>query len=192
MPDINGIPYVESTDLVSGWPTVSQSVAQEVSDQLASKLDLAGGKILQIVRATDSTSRATTSSTYVDVTGMSVTITPQKSDSAVLIMALGLVTPSTGSAATSGALGYLRITDSSDNAISGAEELQVGFSLAALAVGNGSILRIPFSLSARATPATTSAVTYKLRFRADAGFVTTTTIANNVTTGQMYAIEVSA
>lgn len=37
MPDINGIPYVESTDLVSGWPTVSQSVAQEVSDQLASK-----------------------------------------------------------------------------------------------------------------------------------------------------------
>ena len=39
MPDIGGIPYVDSSDLVSGWPTVSQSVAQEVSDQLASKLD---------------------------------------------------------------------------------------------------------------------------------------------------------
>jgi hypothetical protein len=39
MPDINGIPYVESDDLVSAYPAVSQSLAQEVSDQLASKLD---------------------------------------------------------------------------------------------------------------------------------------------------------
>ena len=38
MPDINGIPYVESSDLVSAYPTVSQDLAQEVSDQLASKL----------------------------------------------------------------------------------------------------------------------------------------------------------
>jgi len=43
MPDINGIPYVESTDLVSGWPTISQSVAQEVSDQLAEKVPYAYG-----------------------------------------------------------------------------------------------------------------------------------------------------
>lgn len=37
MPDINGIPYVESTDLVSAYPAASQALAQEVSDQLASK-----------------------------------------------------------------------------------------------------------------------------------------------------------
>jgi len=43
MPDINGIPYVESTDLVSGYPSVSQSLAQEVSDQLASKLPYSYG-----------------------------------------------------------------------------------------------------------------------------------------------------
>ena len=41
MPDINGIPYVESGDLVAGYPAVSQSLAQEVSDQLASKVDYA-------------------------------------------------------------------------------------------------------------------------------------------------------
>lgn len=37
MADINGIPYVESGDLVSAYPTVSQNLAQEVSDQLATK-----------------------------------------------------------------------------------------------------------------------------------------------------------
>jgi len=40
MPDINGIPYVESDDLVSAYPSVSQSLAQEVSDQLAAKGDI--------------------------------------------------------------------------------------------------------------------------------------------------------
>ena len=39
MPDINGIPYVESTDLVSAYPAVSLALAQELDDQLASKLN---------------------------------------------------------------------------------------------------------------------------------------------------------
>jgi len=43
MPDINGIPYVESDDLVSAYPSVSQSLAQEVSDQLAAKLPYSYG-----------------------------------------------------------------------------------------------------------------------------------------------------
>jgi len=43
MPDINGIPYVESGDFVSAYPTVSQDLAQEVSDQLATKLPYSYG-----------------------------------------------------------------------------------------------------------------------------------------------------
>jgi hypothetical protein len=58
-----------------------------ISAQLATKLDVAGGKILQIVRATDSTNRSTTSTSFADVTGMSVTITPQKSTSSILVLA---------------------------------------------------------------------------------------------------------
>jgi len=183
MPDINGIPYVESTDLVSGYPSVSQSLAQEVSDQLASKLDLAGGKILQIVRATDSTARTTTSTSFTDVTGMSVTITPQKSDSALIILS------TCSHALTRGAdgvtRGSLRLADSSDNALSGSENnLQ----------GNGNATRSfqnYTTLVGYVTPATTSAVTYKLQFRIqDTGV--THTIQNAATTGQIYAIEVSA
>ena len=40
-----------------------------------------GGKVLQVVRATDSTQRTTNNTDWEDVTGMSVTITPQKSNS---------------------------------------------------------------------------------------------------------------
>lgn len=34
-----GLPYVESSDLISGYPTVSQALAEELDDQLAAKLD---------------------------------------------------------------------------------------------------------------------------------------------------------
>jgi len=175
MPDINGIPYVESDDLVSAYPSVSQSLAQEVSDQLAAKLDLAGGKILQIVRATDSTSRSTTSTSYVDVTGMSVTITPQKSDSAVLLVCTVQLSPA------GGWLTFLQITDSSNNGISGAQDNRYG-------INTGSEQRA-VTLMAYSTPATTSATTYKLRFKTQSG---TTAINNDFSTGQMFAIEVSA
>ena len=77
-----------------------------------------GGKILQIVRATDTTARTTTSTTYVDVTGMSITITPQKSDSAVLIIAS--VFARTSAASGTNQVANLVITDSSDNFLSGA------------------------------------------------------------------------
>ena len=43
MPDINGIPYVESTDLVSAYPAVSLALAQELDDQLAAKADYPSG-----------------------------------------------------------------------------------------------------------------------------------------------------
>lgn len=121
MPDINGIPYVESTDLVSAYPAASQALAQEISDQLASKLPYAygtatpstttsgflwydsnstpaatkywdgsafvpfGGKILQVVSAASSSTFSTSSGTYVDLTGVTVSITPSNTTSKVLI-----------------------------------------------------------------------------------------------------------
>ena len=155
----------------------------DLGDLLDAKLAVAGGKILQIVRATDSTERSTTSETPVDVTGMSVTITPQKSTSAILIIAnfSGLITGPTGNTSM-----YTSITDSSNNPISGGEaaRLQVGNAVNTVA----SILtRVGY-----VTPATISPVTYKLRFYSGSGASYTVFIKNNESTGQMYAIEVSA
>jgi hypothetical protein len=152
--------------------------AADLNDTFAAKLNLAGGKILQIVRATDATERSTTSTSFVDVTGMSVTITPQKDNSALLLIASALVDV-TGTAAR----GDFQITDSSNNAISGAQGSLFG--------SGTSFLEGPLVLLAYATPATTSAVTYKMRFRAISGSFTVKS-RNNIMTGQMYALEISA
>jgi hypothetical protein len=147
------------------------AVATAVSDYLP----IAGGKVLQVVRATDTTNRTTTSTTYVDVTGMSVTITPQKSTSAVILVAVV-------SFAGSSSYGALQITDSSNNAISGAQE---NF------LGDGSVaIQTTMNIWGYATPGTTSAVTYKLRTKTF--LAGTVQIKNGEATGQLYAIEVSA
>jgi hypothetical protein len=157
-------------------------VTSSLQSQIDSKLNLAGGKILQIVRATDSTQRSTTSTTFVDVTGMSVTITPTKSDSAILLMAT--FNGEAARASAGDARGIWIITDSSNNSISGAQESRIGDT-------TGTTITFAPALFAYATPATTSEVTYKLRFRSQAAG-TTVYCYNNLQTGQMFAIEVSA
>ena len=159
-------------------PATGSDESIELSTALASKLDLAGGKILQIVRATDGSTRTTTSATFVDVTGLSVTITPSLATSAVLLIA-SVQVQSTGA----NGYGRIQITDSSNNAISGSESSTFGDSA-------GSNPNSLLTAIAYATPATTSATTYKLRFRKDSG--TDFRCVNSVTTGQIYALEVSA
>jgi hypothetical protein len=135
-----------------------------------------GGKILQIVRATDSTARTTTSTTSVDAS-ISVTITPQKSDSIILLIWVFMTFRS-----TAGEYGNFEITDNSNNLLSGAERAQSGSG----AISFASLL----TMIGYSTPATTSATTYKGRFYSNNA--TTVAIGNNNNTGQLYAIEVSA
>jgi hypothetical protein len=161
-------------------------LSADMNDTFGSKLDIAGGKILQIVRATDSTVRSTTSTSYVDATGMSVTITPQKNNSAIILIAACLVGANSSTDQTES---RYQIADASDNATSGTEGLFVGTNnLTGTGTRN---FRQYLTLIGYATPATTDPTTYKLRFRA--GVSTTTALVFNAdATGQMYAIEVSA
>jgi hypothetical protein len=144
-----------------------------------------GGKILQIVRATDTTDRTTTSTSFVDVTGMSVTITPQKSDSAILVLA-SFAADTFWSTGNEGR-GVYQITDNSNNALSGAEATRFGTN----GISGTIVVEAHQIMIGRSTPATTSAVTYKLRFRSFSANVQTFCL-NSQSTGQMYAIEVSA
>ncbi|HEY7823127.1 MAG TPA: hypothetical protein VIG24_09850, partial [Acidimicrobiia bacterium] len=146
---------------------------------------LTSGKILQVVRATDSTDRTTSSGTYVDVTGMSVSITPTKTTSAVLVLALFVSNVYDGSSSL--AEGLYQITDSSNNPSSGAQEAEHRIDVSG---GSGVTTRGPLIIAGYATPGTTSSVTYKLRFRQISA--TSVTVRNSKNTGQMYAMEVSA
>ena len=147
-----------------------------ISAQLDTKLNIAGGKVLQIVRATDATNRTTTSGTFVDAS-ISVTITPQKSDSVILVIWAVFAYSPSGDNFTD-----LRIADASDNGLSGAERI-------VLYGTSSSYIQVLQTIIGRVAPATTSAVTYKGRFASSSG---TATLSNATNTGQLYAIEVSA
>jgi hypothetical protein len=145
-----------------------------ISAQLATKLDIAGGKVLQVVRATDTTSRNTTSTSFADAS-ISVTITPQKSTSSII-----LIWSFRASSSTARTVSF-QIADSSNVGISGAEDINHTFATGYIG---------PFSLFAYATTGSTSAATFKGRFAA--GATNTLTVQNNLATGQLFAIEVSA
>jgi hypothetical protein len=136
---------------------------------------LATGKILQIVRATDGTARTTTSTSSVDA-NISVTISPTKSTSNVLIIWAFRATHYNTSD-----FALFSITDNSNNNIAGAE-----FGV----LGSNTTTRIDSSLVliGYASPGTTSATTYKGRFRVETNG--TTELRNNLQTGQLFAIEV--
>ena len=142
------------------------------------------GKVLQVVRATDTTNRSTTSNSYVDITGMSVTVTPQKTTSTILlIFSFSLSTTST---ATEFDQVFYRITDSSNNVISGGDyEHRIDLSRTSW-TGVRQIVAIAYAI-----PATTSAVTYKMRARTWSSNVTFTSV-NASNPAQMFAIEVAA
>jgi hypothetical protein len=136
-------------------------------------------KVLQIVRTTDTTDRSTTSTSFVDLTGMSVTITPQVSTSAIMVV----MTFYASTNASNRSL-IVRIADSSNTAISGAQ------------FGNfadtGGSLTVPGVLIAYATPGTVNSTTYKGQFRTGGSNPGTVTIENASMTGQIYAIELAA
>ena len=156
----------------------------------AGKLWLAGGKILQIVRATDGTVRTTSSTSFVDVTGMSVTITPQKDTSTIILIAqfTGIVS----SPASGYIQAYYSITTSGDTAISGAESITNGIRDFSYATTGTTVYHaMPKTLIAYASPASISAQTYKLRHRVVLA-TNVSRIENDNAIGQMFAIEVSA
>jgi hypothetical protein len=149
--------------------------AADLNDTFAAKLNLAGGKILQIVRATDTTLRTTTSGSMVDAS-ISVTITPQYSTSSVL-----LIWSYKAAVTTSGNYILTQITNASNSAISGTQQ-----GVFRSAVADQEVMQILIGFD---SPATTSATTYKGRFSSISG---TVTLGNSTITGQLYAIEVSA
>ena len=161
-----GTPYVESSDLVANYPAVSLALAEHIDDF--------GGKFIQVVRATDVTPRTTTSTSLVD-SGMSITITPQRSTSAILLIS------STRTESQSGQFTGVAWTDSSNNNLSG------GVSISGANANNFTNQAIVIAYT---TPGTTSAITYKVRFLSLVGG--SISLLNGAITAQLYAIEVSA
>ena len=135
-----------------------------------------GGGIIQVVQTVKQDQFTTSSTSYVDVTGMSATITPKFSTSKILVMVMTTV-QQTGTRtrfdihnSTSGG----RISGSS-NGMQGAE---------------GTSINMPCHMSFLHSPATTSATTYKLQMLNTGG--STSYFNASTHTGTLTLMEVSA
>lgn len=148
--------YLDDTDAVeyydgSAWQSVGPTTV---------------GKVLQVVSATKTDTSSTTSSTYQDVSGLSVTITPTSASSKILLTGsagLGLSTTS------GGPYGFVRlIRDATPVGVSGAGIAATGMS------NNASSSREFYTVgwSHLDSPATTSAITYKVQFKRDVASAT--------------------
>ena len=136
-----------------------------VADDLASTLDLSGktvtlpagvgGKILQVVSTTKTDTFSTTSTSYVDITGLSVSITPTSTSSKIFILVSIIGGNNAGA-------GYQLVKNSTPICIGapgGGSRKQSSGEISVRdsnGINNGSITYLD-------SPATTSATTYKVQ-----------------------------
>jgi len=178
MPDTGApwnIPYVAGTDLVSDWPTDNQTQSEAIADALTAAGVGIGDNIVAAVK-TDQ--QSTTSTSLVDVTGLTVTITPTSATNKVLVIA-NVVLGQSGTANTFASL----VRDST--AIGNGAE---GFTLRRdnPSVTHGSIVYLD-------SPATTSATVYKVQFNVNSntGYINRSgATATFTTSSSICAIEV--
>jgi len=164
------IPYVAGTDLVRDWPTDSQ----ELADAIADGLDAAGNAGIgsNVVTAASSSNFTTTSTSDVDVTGVTVNITLGAATSKVLVFIGGLFFNNNSNGINS----FVSITDGSNNVLSTVRAEP----------DNGNRNHIPPSTFALDTPGSVGPHTYKMRLRTGA------TGTARVDSGRVIAIEVAA
>ena len=120
---------------------------------------LPAGCILQIVQANQNGEVSTTSSTFTNAGGLSVSITPRSASNKIFLLY-------TGSAGNDGAQeSYLTFAKNGTNLLGGNGGMRIWFN------GSGSYHFGGFSMSLLNSPATTSAITYTVQFRTNSGIV---------------------
>jgi hypothetical protein len=106
MPDTGApwnIPYVEPSDLVRDYPAADEAQALAI----AAGLTTANSVIRQVVQTVKTDTFSTTSTSFTDVTGLTVTITPSSATSKVLVLATVAINYS-GSDTNAGAITLAR------------------------------------------------------------------------------------
>ena len=147
---------------------------------LASGATAGFGKILQVVNATDSTARSTTSTSFVTASNtLSVSITPSSTSSKIFLIA-----NSNGYANNAGLNAYFTIYRGATNLGNASNGMINWWDETNRQIGNG------WSITYLDSPATTSATTYQVYMKVDSG--TTAFMNYNTTLGSITAFEVGA
>jgi len=130
----------------------------------ASAVQASSGRVLQVVSTVKTDTFTTTSGSYVDVTGLSVSITPTSSSSKILVLV-----QANGSQPVGSGRAYLRLLRGSTviNAGDAAGSRTPG--LGGFSSADTSIPSSTVSASFLDSPATTSSTTYKIQLSMTAG-----------------------
>jgi len=133
--------------------------AQLTGTQTIPRGTLPTGSVLQVVSAAKTDTFSTTSTSYVDITGLSVSITPSSSSSKILIMFSGQFTSVT--AVNSAGIQLTRAASAIFIGDASSSEVRA----TAMAYGNNADSQYSGSFSFLDSPATTSSTTYAIQLR---------------------------
>jgi hypothetical protein len=153
-----GTPYVESSDNVADYPGVSLALANHIDG-------LDGGKVLQVVSVTKVDTFSSTSTSFVDVTDLTLNITPSSSTSKIMVLVtLPFATTSTTDISTA------RILRDSTVIVGGgtAAGVRPSISFATRTSASAADNKTPTSSTFVDLPATTSSVNYKIQVKTEA------------------------
>jgi len=139
--------------------------------------------ILQVVSTSKTDTFTTTSSSFVDVTGVSQTITPSSATNKVLVTVTGV--GNVNSAGNIFRLNLVRDTTNIGQSTGGAIYNETAFVYTASDTHG-----VPFAMSFLDSPATTSATTYKLQLAVTGGTGAIGRTAQNANTGAITTITV--
>lgn len=141
--------YETDTDMLAIWNgTAWRYIASTTSTN---------GAVLQIQSVIKTDTFSMTSTTFADVTGLSVSITPKSTTSKIFVMA---AVSGTGQLSSTNFFGRL-MRDSTAIAVADAASSRTQSTIAARDQDNGSVMPVMFLDS----PATVSSVTYKIQVR---------------------------
>jgi hypothetical protein len=150
---------------------------------------LGTGKILQVVSTTKTDTFTTSSGSFTDVTGLSLSITPSSATSKVLVFSTLYLTGDLGVARAYGRLAR----DSTALFIGDAAGNRIQASFYGWPDDNDAVQQ---GITYLDSPATTSATTYKVQVRAEIGqavaYVNRTDTDSNTTTYGRYASSITA
>jgi len=151
---------------VSGTTTLTLPTTSGTVLTNGTNTNFPAGSVIQVVSTTKTDTFSTTSTTFTDVTGLSVTITPTSSSNQILVL-VGITGIGTD-VASAGATGYVLVRGSTIIAQASGGGAQFTGQLSNRNVG-GTAHTLNHAISHLDSPATTSATTYKIQGRATTG-----------------------
>jgi len=156
------VTYLEDTDSLELYTTVWGPVSPAIT-----RADLPAGSVLQVVSTTKVDTFSSSSTSYTDVTGLSVTITPTSSSSKILVLARVAMGNSANLSTSRGQV--LRGSTAIGGGTAAGSRSSGAFQYRAT-TGLSEPVNSFIELD---SPATTSATTYKVQVASESGGVTT-------------------